>query len=270
MQTSTLRCGVSGWNYPQWDRLIYPRPTPKTFHPVEYLAERFDTIELPNSGPGMARPELARLWATRVAHNPRFQFTARLHRSFTFDRALEKDQVREWSNGMRPLLERGKLGAVLMEFPETFRFTAENRDFLIQLRRTFHEFPLVAELPHATWTTREARGTLIDYHVGFCNTDHPAAEAGTTFMTWRAAYVRLTGQGNASHFYSPVELENWKRRIEKLAVVAESTFVVFANHSRGKSVVNALQMQALCKAPMSKPARTQPATRVATQGMFAA
>ena len=56
-----------------------------------------------------------------------------------------------------------------MQFPWSFRFTSENRAFLIDLRRTFHEFPLVAELRHASWLADEAKGTLIDYKIGFCN-----------------------------------------------------------------------------------------------------
>jgi uncharacterized protein YecE (DUF72 family) len=191
---------------------------------------------------------LARLWAAKVAHNPRFRFSALLHDQFVQDRNLDPAAVQAWKEGVRPLLQAGRLGAVVMEFPLSFRFTRENRDFLIQLRRTFHEFPLAAELPHNSWTSREARSALIDYHVGYVNIDQPEsvnAAPPSSFLTWRVGYVRLHGPTGETHLYTPAELDHWKQRIARFASFAESTFVVFTNFHRGKSLINALQMQSL-------------------------
>jgi uncharacterized protein YecE (DUF72 family) len=233
---------------------------------LEFLADRFDTVEISDSFHGFVRPELARVWASKVDHNRQFQFTARLNRVFTHERLLDPEDVKRWSEGLAPLYESGRLGCVLMQFPSAFRFTAENKDFLIRVRRAFHQFPLVAELRHKTWTVPEAVGTLIDYHVGFCNLDQPQGQTATpptSLLTWRIGYVKLHGRvtgrwhdefddrgmkvsGNG-YSYSLAELGEWKSRIDKILPFCQSAFVIFNNDVDGKSVVNGLQMQGVVR-----------------------
>ena len=147
---NTLHCGVAGWSYPHWDSTVFPRPKPRGFHALEYLSRYLDVIEINTSFYQHPRPEVTRVWLRKVAGNPSFRFTAKLNRAFTHDRRLEENAVKAFRRGMRPLHEAGKLGCVLMQFPWSFRFTEENRDFLIQLRRAFSEFPLVAEMRHSS------------------------------------------------------------------------------------------------------------------------
>lgn len=289
VSTPILRIGPAGWNYPHWDSLVYPRPQPRGFHPLEFLADRFDTVEISESFHQFVRPELARLWAAKIDHNPQFQFTARLNRQFTHERILNQDDIKHWSEGIAPLQDAGRLGCVLMQFPSSFRFTAENKDFLIRVRRAFHWFPLVAELRHKSWTAPEASGTLIDYHVGYCNLDQPStitAAPPSSLLTWRTGYVKFHGRkagpwhdqfddrtmkvsGN-DYSYSLAELNEWKARIDKILPFSQSMFLIFNNDMGGKSVVNALQMQGVMRhvahrapqpaapAPLFEPVRPAP------------
>jgi len=263
-----IRCGLAGWAFPQWDGLVYPQPAPRNFHPLEFLAERFDAIEIPHTFYRIPRPEIARFWADRVRHNADFQFTARLPRQFTHLRDADPAAVRAFIDAMRPLVDQNRLGCVLMQFPASFRLTEENRRWLIQLRRAFSMFPLVAELRHGTWAREEGVGTLIDKHIGFCNLDQPPsvrATPPTSLLTWRIGYVKLHGRrcgsgheafddsrvrtlGN-NYLYSLAELEEWKARIERFARFAECTFVIFNNDGGGRSFLNATQMQALLAEP---------------------
>lgn len=201
----------------------------------------------------------------KVEANPRFQFTAKLHQQFTHSRALDKADVQAFCEGLRPMLKANKLGALLMQFPWSFRFTAENKDFFIQLRRTFHEFPLVAEMRHSSWMAEEAVGVFLDYRVGFCNIDQPEytrAMPPTAFLTSSVGYVRLHGRNPQNslgsfrnlggqrvrqhdYLYSGAELGEWTQRINHIKKFADRTFVVFNNDAQGKSVVNALQLRAM-------------------------
>ena len=116
----------------------------------ELLARTSDVAEVNNSFYQALKPEIVRLWMRKVELNPRFQFTAKLHQQFTHHRILDNGEIAAFKEGLWPLLRARKLGALLMQFPWAFRFTAENhREFLIRLRRAFHEFPLVAEMRHA-------------------------------------------------------------------------------------------------------------------------
>ena len=264
VNSPVIRCGPAGWAHKHWEGVVYSRGLGQSFSPLAFLAERFDSLEITSSFYHMVRPELARDWSRLVAGNPRFQFTARLNRQFTHERLVDDASIRRFSEGLRPLLDQERLGCVLMQFPSSFRFTTENRAFLIQLRRLLNEFPLVAELRHSSWNVDEAFGTLIDYHIGFANLDQPQSVRSlppTSRLTWRVGYVKLHGRhcgpgfdlfddrpyaisGN-DYLYTPEELSTWRTRIEDVARFAESTFVVFNNDSDGRSVVNALQMKSL-------------------------
>jgi uncharacterized protein YecE (DUF72 family) len=50
-------------------------------------------------------------------------------------------------------LEAGRLGAVLMQFPWSFRNTDENREYVARLRQRFAEYPLVLEQANNTYLT---------------------------------------------------------------------------------------------------------------------
>ena len=256
----TLYCGPSGWSYPHWNGIVYPRPKPRSFHPLEHLSTYFDSVEINTSFYQAIQPELASLWVKKVAHNPKFLFTAKLGRRFTHERSLGLQEIARFKEGLWPFHRARKLGCLLMQFPWSFRYTDENRSFLISLRRAFHEFPLVAEMRHSSWLHEEALGTLIDYRIGFANIDQAPYTKGmppASLLTSRIGYVRLHGRNpqhwerefgrparaTAAHdyLYSPQELQEWKRRVEQIQQHAATTFVFANNDVGGKAVVNALQ-----------------------------
>jgi uncharacterized protein YecE (DUF72 family) len=188
-------------------------------------------------------------------------FTVKLGRRFTHERSLNPADIAQFKDGLWPLQRARKLGCVLMQFPWTFRYTEENRQFLISVRRAFHEFPLVAEMRHASWQHEEALGTLIDYRVGFANIDqapYTKAMPPSAFLTSRIGYVRMHGR-NPQHWqrefgrlgdvpaahdylYSRAELAEWKQRIDHIQQHAATTFVFTNNDVAGKAVVNALEL----------------------------
>ncbi len=255
-----VRCGTAGWSYPHWNGAVYPKPKPRGFHPLEFLAAEFDVVEVNSSFYQPFRPEIARLWVSRVEANRAFRFTVKLGRQFTHERELNGADAEEWKEGPRVLQQAGRLGCVLMQFPWSFRFTAENREFLVQARRLFGEFPLVAEFRHASWMREEALGVLIDYRVGFANIDQPAFEKAmppTAFLTSGIGYVRLLGRAGRvqepsaprnDYLYREGELVEWKERVGRIARYAESVYVTTANDGRGRAVTNARQLQEMLSA----------------------
>jgi uncharacterized protein YecE (DUF72 family) len=257
----TLYCGPSGWSYLDWAGTVYPKPKPANFHALEEVARYFDAVEINTTFYQPIRPEIAQLWAKKVSRNPKFLFTVKLARRFTHERMLQPKEIAQFKEGIWPLAHARRLGCVLMQFPWTFRYTEENREFLIRVRRAFHEFPLAAEMRHASWLHEEALGTLIDYHVGFVNIDQAAytkAMPPASILTSPIGYVRLHGRNPqdwkrefgrtakplAAHdyLYNPAELFEWKTRIEQLHKHARMTFAFANNDVGGKSVVNALEL----------------------------
>lgn len=263
MPSPVWRCGPAGWSYPHWHGIFYPRPKPRGFHPLEYLARYYDMVEINTSFYRPPRPEVARLWMRQVEHNPAFAFTAKLNRRFTHERILEPGEVGAFKEGLWPLLTEGRLGCLLMQFPWSFRYTEENREYFIRLRRLFYEFPLAAEMRHSSWMHEEARGVFVDHHVAFCNIDQPPhmrAMPPTAYLTSPIAYVRLHGRQKAGwlsefdqgapasrcdYLYRAEELAEWKTRIERLRTNAATTFVVFNNDVGGKALVNSVQLRTM-------------------------
>ena len=255
---NNLYVGPSGWQRPDWVSTVYPKPASRGWHALDILSQYVDLAEIDQTFLEPLRPEIARLYVKKVEPNRDFLFTAVLGRRFTYDRCLSPHAIAEWKNGLTPLLQAGRLGAVVMQFPWVFRFTEENRQFLIQLRREFHEFPLAAELRHESWLCDEAVTTLVNYHVGFVNVDQPQcfrATPPTALLTSGVAVVRMHGRSEAERFrdgrgtpdsdylYDLDELLEWKPRLERLAANAARTLVVMANASQGRAMVNALQVE---------------------------
>jgi uncharacterized protein YecE (DUF72 family) len=120
---------------------------------------------------------------------------------------------------------------------------------------------------HASWMLDEALGTLMDYRIGFCNVDQPdgvGAMPADAIITSPVSYVRLLGRNGgdwtaeetaADYLYTPRELGCWQTRIERLRAHSSATFVVTANHSGGKAVVNALQLKSMLQETTAPPRR---------------
>ena len=255
-----IRVGPAGWSYQDWAGIVYPRQRPRGFHEAEFLARYFDTIEINTSFYQPIRAGSARSWVSRVSRNPRFQFTAKLWRRFTHDRDAGRDDERAVKQGLQPLADSGRLGALLLQFPWSFKWTRENREYLGGVVMQFMEYPLVLEVRHSSWNCPEAFELLGELGVGFCNIDQPIIGRSlgpTARSTAAVGYVRLHGRNYNQWFahskpyerydylYRMDELEPWVERVKRVAEHAEATFVITNNHFEGKGVANAFEIESL-------------------------
>ncbi|HVA01391.1 MAG TPA: DUF72 domain-containing protein [Terriglobia bacterium] len=259
----TILFGPAGWSYDDWQGIVYPAHKPHGFHEAEYLANYFDTIEINTTFYHPPRPEVSRGWARRVQHNPNFRFTAKLWQQFTHERDASQRDERTFKQGLDPLREAGVLGALLIQFPWSYKNTKENREYFGGLVMQFMEYPLVLEVRHASWNQAEIYQMLHDLGVGFCNIDQPVIGRSlppSDRSTSAVGYVRLHGR-NYEHWFSPnerpeerydyyysrAELEPWAERIKNIATGAGETYVITNNHFRGKAVANALHLVSLIR-----------------------
>jgi uncharacterized protein YecE (DUF72 family) len=241
---------------------VYPARPGSKFDPLEYLASYFDTIEINSSFYRPPAASSSKAWAKRVTHNRNFKFTAKLYQRFTHDRgqATAEDE-KIFREGIDPLVEAGKFGALLLQFPWSFRNTEEERDYLSGLLDRFRDYPLVVELRHASWNEPAVYQSFERRGVGFCNIDQPLFARSikpSSRTTSRVGYVRLHGRNYENWFranaaphdrynylYSLDELEPWVDKIKKVSTESEETYVVTNNHFRGKGVVNAIEIKAM-------------------------
>jgi len=257
-----IRIGPAGWSYADWRGRVYPEGAGSKFDTLALVAKYFDTAEINSSFYRPPSPVTARSWLKRIEHNPNFVFTAKLYQAFTHARgkasAADEKAFRE---GIDPLVEAGKLGAVLIQFPWSFKNDREERGYLNQLVERFKDLPLVVELRHESWNSPRILQTLEDLGVGLCDIDQPLFANSikpSAEVTSPVGYIRLHGRNYQNWFreeadvverydylYSRDELEPWVERIKQVSEKAKQTFVIANNHARGQSLVNAFEVMAL-------------------------
>jgi uncharacterized protein YecE (DUF72 family) len=255
-----VRIGPAGWSYADWKGVVYPDPTPKGFRPLEYLTQFFDTIEINSTFYRPPNADQAHGWVRQAEGNPRFKFAAKLWQRFTHERSAwpGNDEIHTYRTGIEPLANAAKLGAILVQFPWSFRRTPENRQWLARIIDAFSEYPLVVEVRHTSWDDAAFYDGLRDRNVAFCNIDQPTLRdclGPSEIVTAPTAYVRLHGRNAENWFrdnipsyerynyrYSAEELEPWTKRIRSIRELAEETYVVTNNHYRGQAIINALEI----------------------------
>jgi uncharacterized protein YecE (DUF72 family) len=237
---------------------VYPKPKPRGFDPLTYLAQYFDAIEINSTFYRIPTPTMTETWGTRVSANPHFRFTAKLWQGFTHEGTATAQDEAAFKKAMAPLHEAGKLGAVLLQFPYRFHHTPENLALLRRLAEAFRDYPLVLEIRHRSWDRSQVYACLQELGMGFCNIDQPAVSYSiglTRVVTSPVGYLRLHGRNAANWFaegsdaaarydyrYSDEELEAIVEAAEVISRRARETYVITNNHFRGQAAVKALQL----------------------------
>jgi uncharacterized protein YecE (DUF72 family) len=247
--------------YKDWNGIVYPEPKPRGFDPLAYVAKFFNTVEINSSFYGPPRPETTKKWIESVKLNSDFRFTAKLFQSFTHSRKPAPLDEKEFKDGIAPLMEAGRLGALLMQFPWSFKNDADSRTYVVDLARRFREYQLVLEVRHSSWMDEGVRDLLAELGIGICNIDQPLFKRSIrpdARVTSDIGYVRLHGRNykqwfspkanvreRYDHLYSVEELEPWVERIRQIAKDANETYAVANNHNIGKGPANALEIAAM-------------------------
>ncbi len=251
-----LCIGPAGWDYPDWQGVVYP-PGLKGTDRLTFLATMFSAVEINVTFYRPIPADYARRWLAAVADFPDFHFTAKVWQGFTHTRQLEAD-LAQFQAGLAPLLYAGKLGTLLAQFPYSFHNTEENRAYLVQLKAALQDFPLAVEVRHRSWQQRAVREFLELAGLNFCNIDQPMVSypmGATRWVTGPRGYLRCHGRRRDAWFefgddrgarydylYSPEELEDLAARTRELIVKARETYVIFNNHPAGQAVANALEL----------------------------
>jgi len=279
---SKLLFGTAGFQYPDWKGIVYPSDVKKRYgHELRFMARYFDLCEINTSFYGPLKPQSAITWCDYVSEeNPDFQFTAKLTQVFTHAPQAKttsssaetikysQRDVDEAKAGFAPLQDAGRLGAVIAQFPISFRFRNKknsdplygNWDHVLDVLNLFKEYPLAVEFRDASWDDEWVIKELQARRVAFCNVDQPRlgnSLDGTQYVTAPFSYIRLHGRNYDKWFnaknrderydflYTGERLERVKKRIGEMAKNSETAFVVANNHPRGQAAVNALELKSM-------------------------
>jgi uncharacterized protein YecE (DUF72 family) len=273
---STIRIGTSGWNYPSgkgtWNGIFYPAVPARQprgrgkFDELAFYAEHFDTVEINSSFYGVPSAQTARGWASRTP--PGFEFSLKLYQKFThpemFHKATGQDpwnldtkDVDEFRAAIDPLASRDKLGALLAQFPPSFKNEPDARGYLEWLLEQFKEYRVAVELRHRSWSDDPVATLALLESVGAAWTqiDEPKFRVSIrqnllpnvrTFY-----YLRLHGRNAAqwwkheqsedryNYLYSAAELEPFSEAAVKASQKVRKAYLYTNNHFSAKSVANA-------------------------------
>ena len=265
-QTGTeLHVGPAGWSYEDWKGIVYPKSTPRGFRGLKFLADYFNTVEINTSFYRPPPASYCKRWLADVEGREDFRFTAKLWQRFTHEREdwWTHDDVKLFQDGLAPLADAGKLGAVVVQFPWSFRYGKDAREWLGELAGEFGGWPLVVEVRSRGWLREEALAFIEGLGVGFCNIDQPRLRGNiplTSHAFGPVGYLRMHGRnagawfskdeggGTASrdrrydYLYSPSELDEVQGAIQQIAERVEQMYVIANNHYRGQAPANALQL----------------------------
>jgi uncharacterized protein YecE (DUF72 family) len=287
---SNLRIGTSGWNYPSgkgtWNGIFYPkaRRRPKGFDELAFYAEHFDTVEVNSTFYGQPRAEVTRAWAERTP--PDFEFSVKLYQKFTHPgmfkarvaRGLPADargdavaidslarptdaDLDEFRRGIDPLASSGRLGALLAQFPPSFKDVPASRGYLADLLGRFAGYPVAVELRHKSWS--DAIGSTLQllntFGAAWVQIDEPkfrfSIRQNYLPNVRGFYYMRLHGRNSEKwwrhdkaedrydYLYSADELQEFSEAADASRRLVKKLYLYANNHFSAKSVANAAMIK---------------------------
>lgn len=268
-----IHIGPAGWSYPDWDGIVYPSKKERSFDPLEFIASYFDLVEVNSTFYRVPSRGTCRRWVERTAQRTGFLFTAKAPQDMTHRTipATERE-VAAFKAAIEPMMESRRLGAVLIQFPWSFRPSSEATAYVRSLCEWFSPFPTAVEVRHGAWAAPRHLRFFSDTGITLCGIDQPVIGNSFTPHTYSPAngraYFRLHGRNREKWFsseatrddrydylYSADELSFWRDKIHHAAERAQKIFVVLNNHFRGQAVVNGLELKAMLTGEASRAPR---------------
>jgi uncharacterized protein YecE (DUF72 family) len=281
--------------------VFYPpaRRRPKGFDELAFYAEHFNTVEVNSTFYGQPRAQVTRTWAKRTPAN--FEFSVKLFQQFThprmfrerlaeglpgdaphpagrsspaadasggWDEALVEALARPneadldaFRRGIEPLAASGRLGALLAQFPASFKDTPPARGYLEWLLRAFAGYQMAVELRHKSWS--DAIGAtlqLLDaFNAAWVQIDEPkfrfSIRQNYLPNVQGFYYMRLHGRNAAKwwrhdksedrydYLYSADEVKEFSETADAARQLVKKLYLYTNNHFSAKSVANAAMIK---------------------------
>ncbi|MFD6718244.1 hypothetical protein AMK25_19090 [Micromonospora sp. TSRI0369] len=277
-----IKVGTASWT----DRTLldsgwYPDSADTPERRLSYYARQFPLVEVDATYYSPPAERTARLWAERTpagftfnvkafslltGHPTRVSALYKDLRPDTDKRNVYPDDLpaqayeEVWTrflSALDPLVEAGKLGALLFQFPPWFTIKRDNKQYLLEVARRCAPLRPVFEFRHASWfdgdNAEETLGFLREHALPFVCVDMPQGHKSSVppvlAATAALAMVRFHGHSDKwtskdihekfGYDYSKRELRDWAPKLRELAGEAEQTHVLMNNCYRDYAQRNA-------------------------------
>ncbi|MGC4880279.1 DUF72 domain-containing protein [Micromonospora sp. DT43] len=271
----------SGW---------YPQTADNPEKRLAYYARQFPLVEVDATYYSPPAEATARLWAERTPAGFTFNIKAfsLLTGHPTRVGALYKDLRPEtdkknvypddlpaqsyeevWTrflSALDPLVEAGKLGALLFQFPPWFTIKRANKQYLLEVAKRCAPLRPVYEFRHASWfdgdNADETLAFLREHRLSYVCVDMPQGHRSSVppvlAATGDLAVMRFHGHSDKwtskdihekfGYHYSKRELADWAPKLRELADSAGQTHVLMNNCYRDYAQTNAKTLAGLLDA----------------------
>ncbi len=273
---SKLYIGTSGWSYPKgegtWSGYFYPKGK---INELSYYSQFFNTVEINSSFYSPPNPGYVYSWARKVPEG--FLFTAKLWQKFTHpkmfkqttgsDAVISLKDIDIFKNSIEPLARVGKLGALLAQFPPSFKNDSFGRQILQAIIKAFGNYRLAIELRHRSWSDDPGTAELLaESNAAWVQIDEPKFKSSVAQqlpITSDMAYLRFHGRNaedwwrgdnetRYSYLYSPEEIHELTQRVTDVGKKTKLTFAFFNNHWQGYAPRNAISMIKALELPVKE------------------
>jgi uncharacterized protein YecE (DUF72 family) len=267
-----IKVGTASWT----DRTLlesgwYPQTADTAEKRLAYYARQFPLVEVDATYYGPPAEQTTRLWAQRTP--PGFTFNIKAFslltghptkvssiykdlRPETDKRNVYPDDLPPQSyeeiwtrflSALDPLVEAGKLGALLFQFPPWFGIRKSNKEYMLEVAARCRPLRPVFEFRNATWFEGGNRDETLDFlrahKLPYVSVDMPqgykssmppvlAATADLAVVRFHGHSDKWTSKDIQEKFgyrYSDAELAEWAPRLRALADEAGQTHVLMNN-----------------------------------------
>lgn len=266
----------SGWYPPEVD-------TPEKR--LAYYAEQFQLVEVDATYYSLPSERNSELWAQRTPEG--FVFDVKAFSLLTqhptkltaLPKALRPDDAKNrvylkdlpdrtvdevwdrFTSALAPLHEAGKLGALLLQFPQWFPIGRRNKAYLLECAERCRPYRVSIEFRNSTWMSEENQEETLDflrsYGLTYVCVDMPQGFTSSIppvlAATADLAVLRFHGHNDDGwnsgdiykrfgYLYSEDEMREWAPRVSGLGESATETHVLLNNCYRNYAQVNARQL----------------------------
>ncbi len=231
--------GCSGFYYPEWKEIFYPKGLPQKEW-FKYYCTHFNTIEINSTFYKLPSEKSLHKWHTESPTD--FLFTCKAPRLITHYKqlvdckALMQDFYQLISAGLKE-----KLGCILLQFPPKFTYTEARLELL--LNNLDNRFKNAVEFRHSSWWRSDVYQQLAQNHLIFCGQSYPSDLPDLVIQNTSDIYYRFHGKPVLyKSAYSTATLTDFKKAIPE---VTKQVFVYFNNTWGTAALQNAQELRQL-------------------------
>ncbi len=231
---ASIHVGTSGWHYPHWRGVFYPRELASSQW-LSYYARHFRCVEINNSFYRLPDAEVFARWRKETPAD--FRFSVKAPQGIT-----HRKKLKDCNESLERFLAHAaaledKLAVVLFQLPPRWHCNVQRLEsFLQMLPRTLR---CAFEFRDPSWHNEEVYALLRAQQAAFCIFELGELQAPEV-TTSKLVYIRLHGPaGPYAGSYSAARLRDWAAKLRRWQRQGQSAWVFFDNDQAGYAVRNA-------------------------------